>query len=162
MLLEGYAGSETLFIITDILAYESFDKRRQSLLKLPVSGKQRNHYLWLLTQYYSVIPKNLKKQAKAIFVWYSNEKTDLKIIQYENYVLTNNELVIVRGLLKESKHACLYIRNEHPRGFKYLKMNMGKTSKKVTKVTKDPKRPERGKKSHESYIKKAKGRYTME
>lgn len=34
-----------------------------------------------------------------------------------------------------SKHACLYMRNEHRRGFKGLK-----TPKNIAKVTKDPKR----------------------
>ena len=33
-------------------------------------------------------------------------------------MLTDDELVIVRDFLKESKHACLYMRNEHPGGFK--------------------------------------------
>ena len=61
--------------------------------------------------------KNLRRQAKAIFVWYSKERVDFKIIHHENNVLTNDELIIVRGLLKESKHTCLYIRKDHPRGF---------------------------------------------
>ena len=39
-------------------------------------------------------------------------------IHEENNVLTDDELVIVRDFLKESKHACLYMRNEHPGGFK--------------------------------------------
>ena len=38
-----------------------------------------------------------------------------------NNVLTDDELVIVRDILRTLKHACLYIRNEHPRGFNVLK-----------------------------------------
>ena len=34
-----------------------------------------------------------------------------------NNLLTDDELIIVRDLLKESKHTMLHIRNEHPRGF---------------------------------------------
>ena len=64
--------------------------------------------------------KNLRRQAKIIFVWYLKERTDLKMIHDENNVLTDDELVIVRGMLKESKHACLYKRNEHSRKFKIL------------------------------------------
>ena len=59
-------------------------------------------------------------KAKAIFVWYPKERADLKIIHDENNALTNNELVIVRDLLKLAKRICVYIRNEHPRGFKVL------------------------------------------
>ena len=38
----------------------------------------------------------------------------------ENNVLTDDELVVIRNFLRNSKHACLYIRNEHPCGFKLL------------------------------------------
>ena len=72
---------EVLFIIDDNIANESLDKRRQPLLELSISGRHRGHYLWLLTQSYSAIPKNLRKQAKAIFVWYPKERGDLKAIQ---------------------------------------------------------------------------------
>ena len=84
---------------------------------MAISGRRRDHYLWLLTQSYSAIPKNLRRQAKAIFAWYPKERADLKLIHDENNVLTDDELVVVRGQLKKSRHACLYIRNEHPHGF---------------------------------------------
>ena len=95
------AHSETLFIIDDIIADESLDKRRQSLLELAISGRHRNHYLWMLTQSYTGIPKNLRRQAKAIFVWYPKERADLRAIQEENDVLTNNELIVASMFLKK-------------------------------------------------------------
>ena len=42
------------------------------------------------------------------------------MIHDKTHVVTDDELVIVTGLLKGSKHACLYIGNEHSRGFKLL------------------------------------------
>ena len=59
---------EVLFIIDDIIANESLDKRRQLLLELSISGRHRDHYLWLLNQSYLDIPKKLREQVKAIFV----------------------------------------------------------------------------------------------
>ena len=109
--------SETLFIIDDIIANESLNKRRQSLLELVISGTHRNHYFWLLTQSYSTIPKNLRRQDRVIFVWYPMGRADLKITHDENNVLTYDELVIVRDLLRTLKHACLYIPNKNRRGF---------------------------------------------
>ena len=99
---------EVLFIIDDIIAIERLDKKRQSLLELSISGRHRGHYLWLLTQSHTAIPKNLRRQAKAIFVWCPKERADLKMIHDENDVLTDDELVVVRGILRKSKHACLY------------------------------------------------------
>ena len=111
---------EVLFIIDDIIANESLDKRRQPLLELSISDRDWGHYLWLLRQSYSAIPKNLRRQAKAVFVWYPKERADLNVIHHENDVLTDDELVIVRRLLRKSKHACLYIQNEYPGGFRLL------------------------------------------
>ena len=71
-------------------------------------------------QSYSAIPKSLRRQAKDIFVWYPKERADLKMIHNENDVLADDELVIVRDFLRTSKHAYLYIRNEHPRVFNVL------------------------------------------
>ena len=62
----------------------------------------------------------MREQAKAIFVWYPKARTDLKTIHDENSVLTDDELVVVRGILRKSKHACLYIRSEFPRIFRLL------------------------------------------
>ena len=98
-----------LFIIDDIIANEGLDNRRQPLLELSISGRHRGHYLWLLTQSYSAISKNLRRQAKAIFVWYPKERADLKIAHDENDVLTNDELVVARNFFKMSKHVCVYI-----------------------------------------------------
>ena len=50
---------EVLFIIDDIIANESLDKRRQSLLELAISSRHRDHCLWLLTQSYTAMPKIL-------------------------------------------------------------------------------------------------------
>lgn len=105
-----------------IIADESLDKRRQSLLEFTISRRYRNHYLWLLTKSYLAIPKNLRRQAKAIFVWYPKEGADLKMIHNENNVLTNDELIIVRYFSKASKHAYFYIRNENSCGFKVMNL----------------------------------------
>ena len=48
------------------------------------------------------------------------------MIHDENNVLTDYELVIVRDFLRISKYGCLYIRNEHPRGFKKLDYSYNK------------------------------------
>ena len=52
---------EVLFVIDDIITNESLDKRRQPLLELFISGRHKGHCLWLLTQSYSAISKNLRK-----------------------------------------------------------------------------------------------------
>ena len=72
-------GSKTLFLIDDIIADEALDKRHQPLLELDISGRHRAHSLWLLIQSYTAIPKNIRRQAKILYVWYPKNRTDLKV-----------------------------------------------------------------------------------
>ena len=114
------ANEETLFIVDDMIADETLDKKRQPLLDLAISGRHRRHSLWLLTQSYTAIPKNLRRQKKQLFLWYPAEKSDFKLADEETNVLPSDSLEGIKQHLKNSKHGCLYIRLEHPRGFELL------------------------------------------
>ena len=112
------AGFKTLFLIDDIIADEALDKRHQSLLGLAISGRHRDHSLWLLTQLYTVIPDNIRRQAKMLYVWYPKNRTDLNTIHEENDIIeTPEELARVKTQLKQGKHTCLIMRMEHPRTY---------------------------------------------
>ena len=113
-----FAGQVTLFIVDDIISDETLDKKRQPLLELAISGRHRGHSLWLLTQSYTAIPKNLRRQKKMLFVWYPNQKSDLKTIDEETNII--DDLEVVKKELKSSKYASLYIRLEYPRSYKVL------------------------------------------
>ena len=76
----------------------SLDKRRQPRLELGISGKYRVYYLWLLTQSYTAIPKDLWRQAGQGHICVVPEiKGRSKMIRDENNVLTDDELVVARN-----------------------------------------------------------------
>ena len=110
-------GDKTLFLIDDIIADETLDKRRQPLLELALSGRHRGHSLWLLTQSYTAIPNNIRRQAKMLYIWYRKNRTDLNTIHEENDVISPEELARVKTQLKRGKHTCLIMRMEHPRAY---------------------------------------------
>ena len=112
-----FAGDKTLFLIDDIIANETLDKRHQLLLELVILGRQRGHSLWLLTQSYTAIPNNIRRQAKMLYVWYPKNRTDLNTIHKENDVIGLEELARVKAQLKWAKHTCLIMRMEHPRTY---------------------------------------------
>ena len=115
------AWSKTLFLIDDIIAYETLDKRRNPLLDLVISGRHRGHSLWLLTQSYTAVPNNIRRQAKMLYIWYPKNRTDLSVIHKENDVIeTQEELANVKKQLKRGKHTCLVMRIEHPRAYQVL------------------------------------------
>ena len=111
------AGDKTLFLIDDIIADETLDKCHQPLLELAILGRHRGHSLWLLTQSYTAVPNNIRRQAKMLYVWYPRNQTDLNTIHKENDVIGLKELARVRAQLKQKKHTCLIMRMEHPRAY---------------------------------------------
>ena len=111
-------GLKTLFLIDDIIADETLDKCRQPLLGLAISGRHRGHSLWLLTQSYTAISNNIRRQAKMLCVWYPKNRTDLNAIHEENDIIEMQEkLARVKAKLKQGKHTCLIMRMEHPRAY---------------------------------------------
>ena len=112
-------GSKTLFLIDDIIANEALNKHHQPMLGLAISGRHRAHSLWLLTQSYTAIPNNIRRQAKMLYVWYPKNRTDLNTIHEENDIIEmQEELARVKKKLKWGKHTCLIMRMEHPRAYK--------------------------------------------
>ena len=108
------AGSKTLFLIGDIIANETLDKRRHPLLDLVISGRDKKHSLWFLTQSYTAIPKNIRRQTKMLYVWYPKNQTDLNNIHKKNDIIeTPEELANVKKQLKLGKHTCLIMKMEH-------------------------------------------------
>ena len=87
------------------------------LLELAISGRHRGHSLWLLTQSYTAVPNNIRRQAKMLYVWYPKNRTDLNTIHEENDVIGPEELAKVKEKLKRGKHTCLIMRIEHPRAY---------------------------------------------
>ena len=92
-------------------------KCHQPLLGLAIWGRHRAHSLWLLTQSYTAIPNNIRRQAKMLYVWYPKNRTDLNTIHEENDVIEMGELARVKAQLKWGKHTCLIMRMEHPRAY---------------------------------------------
>ena len=111
------ADDKTLFLIDHIIADETLDKHCQPLLELAISGRHRGHSLWLLTQSYTAVPNNIRRQAKMLYVWYPKNRTDLNTIHEENDVIGPEELDRVKAQLIRGKHTCLIMRMEHPRAY---------------------------------------------
>ena len=91
-------------MIDDIIADETLDKCRQPLLKLAILGTHRGHSLWLLTQSYTAVPNNIRRQAKMLYIWYPKNRTDLNTIHEETDVIGLKELARVKAQLKQGKH----------------------------------------------------------
>ena len=83
-----------------------------------MSGRHRQHSLWLLTKSYKAVPNNIKRQAKMLYIWYPKNRTNLNTIHEENDVIEMGELARVKAELIRWNHNCLIMRMGHPRAYK--------------------------------------------
>ena len=90
-------GDKTLFLINDIIADETLDKCRQPLLELAILGRHRGHSLWLLTQSYTAVPNNIRRQAKMLYIWYPKNRTDKNTIHEENDIIGQRNWLELRS-----------------------------------------------------------------
>ena len=108
-------------MIDDVIADEALNKRRQPLLGLAVSGRHKGHSLWLLTESYTAVPMNIRRQVKIYAALCLVSERDCDTIHEENDVIeTLEELASVKKQLKGGKHTCLVMRMEHLRAYEIV------------------------------------------
>ena len=61
---------QTLFIIDDCSAECEINKKRDALSEPAFSGRHRNHSLWVLTQKYNSVSKDLREQIKWLCLFF--------------------------------------------------------------------------------------------
>ena len=71
-------GHQTLFIIDDCSAEGEIIKKRDALSELALSGCHRNHSLWVLTQKYNSVSKDVRESRLNGFA-YSLQKIGIAL-----------------------------------------------------------------------------------
>ena len=64
---------QTLFIIDDCSAESEINKKRGALSELAFSGRDRNHCLWVLTQKYNSVSKDVREQIKWLCLFFTKD-----------------------------------------------------------------------------------------
>ena len=102
-----------------MIADETLDKTRGALLDIAISGQHREHSLWMLTRRCKKVRITMRDQLKQLLVWFPKNRHELEFIITENDV-GSWDVGYIKERLKNEKHACLYLRLEHPRTFQVL------------------------------------------
>ena len=79
---------KTLFIIDDCSA-ENEIKKGDALSELAFSSRHRNHYLWVLTQKYNSISKDVREQLKWLCLFFTKDQDSFEKCLRENDVVQN-------------------------------------------------------------------------
>ena len=80
-------GHQTFFIINDCSAEGEINKEQDALSELAFSGRHRNHSLWILTQKYNSLSKDVREQIKWLCLFFTKDRDSFEDCLRENDVI---------------------------------------------------------------------------
>ena len=114
-------GRQTLFIIDDFSAEDEINKIRDASLELAFSGQHRNHYLWVLTQKYNSITKDVREQIKWLCLFFTKDRDSFEDCLRENDVIPNkNERDRLKKCLQDRPYSKVILKCYQPIGYYLL------------------------------------------
>ena len=112
---------QTLFIIDDCSAEGEINKKRDALSELAFSGQHRNHYLWVLTQKYNSISKDVRDQLKWLCIFFTKDRDSFEDCLRENDVIPDkNERDRLKHCLQDTPYSKLILKCYRPTGYYLL------------------------------------------
>ena len=74
VLYKRVQGSPTLYLLGDLSAMKALTKRKDMLSELAFSGRHANQSVWVLSQRYSGILKDLREQIKCVCLFHCKDR----------------------------------------------------------------------------------------
>ena len=116
-----FAGESTLYIIDDCSASKALTKKKDMLSELAFSGRHADQSVWVLTQKYNSVLKDLREQTKWIAVFHCKDRDSFEDCLRENDIVpTREERAALKKLLSEASHTKLILRTAQPVAYKLL------------------------------------------
>ena len=116
--LKGY---QTLFIIEDFSAEGEINKKRDALSELAFSGRHRNHFLWVLTQEYNSVSKDVREQIKWLCLFFTKDRDSFEDCLRENDIIPDkDERNRLKKCLQDRPSSKLILKCYQPTGYYLL------------------------------------------
>ena len=114
-LYQVFQGEPCLFLIDDCAATKALTKKKDMLSELAFSGRHAGASVWVLTQKFNAVGKDLREQTKWVALFHCKDRDSFEDCLRENDVIpTREERAAVRQLLAETKHAKLVLKTDQP------------------------------------------------
>ena len=116
-----FKGEPTLFIIDDCSASQAMTKKRDTLLELAFSGRHAQQSVWVLSQRYNSVLKDLREQTQWVALFHCKDRDSFEECLRENDVIASREeRVDIRRRLAEQKYAKLVLKTTNPSSYSCL------------------------------------------
>ena len=118
---QHFQGEPTLFIIDDCSASKALTKKKDALSELAFSGRHAQQSVWVLTQKYNSVLKDLREQTRWVALFHCKDRDSFEECLRENDVIpSREERTAVKQKLAETKHAKLLLKTDQPVAYKVL------------------------------------------
>lgn len=113
-----FQGEPTLYLIDDCSATKALTRKKDMLSELAFSGRHAAQSVWVLTQKYNSVSKDLREQTRWVCLFHCKDRDSFEDCLRENDVIaTREERVLVRQQLAETKHAKLLLKTDQPAAY---------------------------------------------
>ena len=120
-LYQVFQGEPTLYIIDDCSASKALTKKKDMLSELAFSGRHAKQSIWVLTQKYNSIVKDLREQTHWVAMFHCKYRDSFEDAFCKNNVIpSREERAAVRQLLAETKHCKLLLKTDQPSAYHVL------------------------------------------
>ncbi|MCU7813516.1 MAG: ATP-binding protein [Candidatus Thiodiazotropha sp. (ex Notomyrtea botanica)] len=110
-----FQGEPTLFIIDDCSATKALTKKKDMLSELAFSGRHAEQSVWVSTQKYNAVSKDLREQTRWVCLFHCKDRDSFEDCLRENDAIpTREDRAFVRQRLAETKHAKLLLKTDQP------------------------------------------------
>ena len=115
-----YQGEPTLYIIDDCSASKALTKKKDMLSELAFSGRHAEQSVWVLTQKYNSVLKDLREQTRWVALFHCKDRDSFEECLRENDVVPPEERPQVRRQLAQTSHAKLLLKTDQPVAYTVL------------------------------------------
>lgn len=120
-LYQCFQGEPTLYFIDDCSASKALTKKKDALSELAFSGRHAQQSVWVLTQKYNSVLKDLREQTQWVALFHCKDRDSFEECLRENDVIaTREERNAVRRKLAGKKHAKLLLKTAQPAAYHLL------------------------------------------
>ena len=110
--------SQHFFIIDDCSATKALTKKKDMLSVLAFSGRHADISVWVLTQKYNSVLKDLREQTRWVALFHCKDRDSFEDCMRENDVIpTREQRSLVLQQLAERKQAKLLLKTDQPAAY---------------------------------------------
>ena len=118
---QRFQGEPTLYIIDDCSASQVLTKKKDTLSELAFSGRHAKQSVWVLSQKYNAVLKDLREQTQWACLFHCKDRDSFEECLRKNDVIpTREERIAVRHQLALRKHAKLLLKTSQPSSYPLL------------------------------------------